>query len=429
MRQVVITGYSATCGPAVGIEQVCKIWRDGRCNFSPITRFSPRDCRVWFAAEAAIVNPTLLPDRKFQKTLNEKDMLSLLTMIDAVEAAKAGNWDFAPERIGLFVGAGNSFLGDLTPYFPLVRDSVEPEAGKFDSLRFGSRLLATINPMVVMKSLLNNSLCFGARTLDARGPNGNYMDHAAAGMRALVEAYQSVAVGRLDVAVAGGVSATMEPFNLMDGYWEGLWADSSGMADGVSGLARPYSYDRVGAVPAEAAVYFVLESADSAAKRGATQYARVLGVGLGADGNWRQPGLHSRGVEIASRQALQTAQLLPGDLGGIFGGGGGARVGDQLEAAAFVRLLGPDVVNVPISTVKGNAGDAVEASGPLHVVAAIDALERTVMPAVQNFSGADAEFAELSILREPEILRRSNILISTRSQLGVCAAMVLAPAS
>src|SRR5690606_5604592 len=145
------------------------------------------------------------------KTLSSKDLTGLVTILDAAQAAGVAG-AINPDRVGLFVGAGSNQLGDLTPYFLLVKNCVNHSQSDFDSSAFGAQLLDTVNPMVVMQSLLNTSLCFGARSVDARGANGNYMDFEVSGLRAIGEGYRCLVEGRADCVIAGGVAPTLEPF-------------------------------------------------------------------------------------------------------------------------------------------------------------------------------------------------------------------------
>jgi 3-oxoacyl-(acyl-carrier-protein) synthase len=98
--------------------------------------------------------------------------------------------------------------------------------------------------------------------------------------------------------------------------------------------ARPFDRRRAGALAAEGATVLLLESAGSAAERGARALARVLAWGSAFDPTAPQAGWGTGHDRLARslRRSVERAGLDLGDVDRIVSGASGARDGDRLEA-------------------------------------------------------------------------------------------------
>jgi 3-oxoacyl-[acyl-carrier-protein] synthase II len=258
-RKVVVTGLGIASPAGYTLEENYNAWRSGRNCFTEITRFNTFGSSVVYAGDCAAPDVKKLPDRKIQKILRRKDIISLLCTIDAANNAGIKKGSIDPERFGMYVGAGSTQIGDLTPYFTLVAECANLEDGTFDSAKFGAKLMDLVNPLVVLQTLMNNALCFGTMTLDIRGVNSNFMDFHVAGLRAIGEAYRSIAYDRADAVIAGGVAGPVEPFQLAEGIHSGYLAKTKDLKIPVSEVVRPWDQNRMGAVLSEGSAYLVLE--------------------------------------------------------------------------------------------------------------------------------------------------------------------------
>ena len=423
-RRVVITGLALHTAAGTSLEAHASSWWEGHSHFSTIDSYSTEGTSVRFAAQCPTPDLSRLPDKKVRKILTKKDLISLVTTIAAAEHAGVTAGTVDPERFGMYVGAGSTQIGDLTPYFELVKSCVSD--GVFDSARFGRDLLSLVNPMAVLTTLMNNGLCFGAISLDIRGVNGNFMDFQVSGLRAVGEAFRALTAGRADIVIAGGVASPVEPFHVGSGVRIGYLARTGDDGVAAEQVVRPYDLTREGTILGEGAAYLVLEEETHARSRGAPILGRIHGYGQAADGAFTfMQETHAPGLVRAMRQALDDAGESAENLGMIVGHGNGVRGADQAEASALVELLGKSVGRVPVTSPKGVLGELSEPAGVVSIALALDALGRRSVPPTFNYRQGDAVTAQLALSDAPQELNGTLAAVTARSFLGLASCLVV----
>ena len=426
MRKVVITGVGLY-GPAGStIESNKAAWYQPEHRFTEITRHNMDGSSVRFAGQCDKPNTKVLPDRKVQKILRRKDLISLVSNIDLANKFGLATAGIDPERFGMYVGAGSTQIADLTPYFSLVDDCVDQKTKAFDSARFGNKLLDLVSPLVVLQTLMNNALCFGSMTLDIRGVNANFMDFQVAGLRAVGEAFRSVKTGRADLCLAGGVAGPIEPFQIAEGVRNGYLASNDDHEEELGELIKPWSRHSSGTILSEGSAYVLVEEAEHAKRRGAEVLAEVLGFGLSGDGRFDlmksqdAPGLH-RSMNLA----LEDANLTVDNLGAIAGHGSGATNADLAELSAYQELLGSHSNQVPVFSSKGILGDVGEAGGVVSLVQAIDSLANSQVPPSWNAEDIIEVGSKLAIKPEVQSIKSPFAMVTSRNFFGLSGSLII----
>ena len=111
--------------------------------------------------------------------------------------------------------------------------------------------------------------------------------------------------------------------------------------DDPTAASRPFDRGRNGFVMSQGAAAILLESADSAASRGATPLAELVGFGAASDAHHpTNPHPGGRGAASAVVQAVSDAGLEPCDIDHINAHATGTPAGDRAELAAFGAALG-----------------------------------------------------------------------------------------
>jgi 3-oxoacyl-[acyl-carrier-protein] synthase II len=429
LRKVVVTGIGIASPAGYTLEENYQAWRSGRNCFTEITRFNTFGSSVVYAGDCAAPDAKKLPDRKVQKILRRKDIISLLCTIDAAAHAGIKKGSIDPERFGMYVGAGSTQIGDLTPYFTLVAECANLDDGTFDSAKFGAKLMELVNPLVVLQTLMNNALCFGTMTLDIRGVNSNFMDFHVAGLRAIGEAFRSIAYGRADAVIAGGVAGPVEPFQLAEGIHSGYLAKTKDLKIPVSEVVRPWDQNRMGAVLSEGSAYLVLEEESHAVARGANILARIQGYQLASDGSFDFTS-QSEGSGLARSMdgALIEAGLKAQDVGFVVGHGNGSKYADSSEAKSYTKFFGDFGRKLPLVSNKSCLGDMCEAGGAVGVILALESIAKGEIPPTFNFKSGDAYSGLLSIKPEPQKILNKTALITSRNFVGLSASLIVTSA-
>jgi 3-oxoacyl-(acyl-carrier-protein) synthase len=128
-------------------------------------------------------------------------------------------------------------------------------------------------------------------------------------------------------------------------------------------------------------------------------------------------------VATAARAALR--RLSPSSLGWIKTHGTGTRVNDAAECLGLLALLGGDLAEVPLTSLKPALGHSLGACAAVESVAAIVALRERVVPATLNTRRLDPALPRCTLALEPMISRAPAVLLLAESFGGRCAAWTI----
>ena len=150
---------------------------------------------------------------------------------------------------------------------------------------------------------------------------------------------------------------------------------------------RPFDATRHGLNLGEGAAYLVLESAESAKRRGVTPQALLSGYGNACDAfHQTASSPDGEGAYRAMSEALQLAGLQPSEIDYINAHGTGTPNNDASESHAMMRLFGENMPSV--SSTKSFTGHTTSASGSIEAVFCILALQNGFLPVNLNWSQA-----------------------------------------
>ena len=180
--------------------------------------------------------------------------------------------------------------------------------------------------------------------------------------------------GRADIVVAGGTECLSRYH--VNGFNTLMILDKD--------ICRPFDRDRAGINLGEGAGYLVLESAESAHRRGVKPIGKVSGYRNVCDAY--HPTASSPdglGPYLAMKGAIEDAGLQPDDIDYINAHGTGTPNNDLTEGLAAMRLFGDHVP--PLSSLKAYTGHTTSAAGSFEAVVSLLALEHNFLPVNLNF--------------------------------------------
>lgn len=208
----------------------------------------------------------------------------------------------------------------------------------------------------------------------------------ASSLLAIANACSALAAGDLDVAIAGGVDLSLDPFELVG------FAKTGAL---TSDEMRVYDERSAGFLPGEGCAFVVLMRYDDAVTEGCQIYADVRGWGISSDGSGGITRPEVDGQLIAVRRAYKRAGFGIDSVGYFEGHGTGTAVGDATELRMLARAraeANPAAPPAVISSIKANIGHTKAAAGVAGFIKAVAALNSQVLPPV---TGCETPHAEL----------------------------------
>lgn len=188
-------------------------------------------------------------------------------------------------------------------------------------------------------------------------------------------------LGHCDLVIAGGYDA-IDP--LVAAGFEALGATTAT-------APRPFRIERDGLSLGEGAALLALSRTSS------PRLGQLLGFGTSSDAyHATAPDPEGKGLASAALRALEDAALAAESIDLVSAHGTATSHNDAAEACALARVLG--ATEAVVHAFKGSIGHTLGAGGVLETIAALDALERGVMPAS---AGGGAPIPELGA-RLPE---------------------------
>ncbi|MEV0565414.1 type I polyketide synthase [Dactylosporangium sp. NPDC050588] len=180
--------------------------------------------------------------------------------------------------------------------------------------------------------------------------------------------------GEADVAVAGGVDLSIDPFEIIG------FAKTGALA---TGEMRVYDRGSNGFWPGEGCGMVVLMREPEAVAAGHRIYASIAGWGISSDGKGGMTRPEANGYKLALRRAYERAGFGIETVALFEGHGTGTKVGDATELTALSearREADPDGAPAAISSIKGMIGHTKAAAGVAGLIKASLAAYHQVLP-------------------------------------------------
>ena len=362
-RTIVVTGMGVASAAGDSPED---LWRSVVRGLSPAVAFSDPTSPDSPTIPACVVQG---PDAAAigLRRSHRMDRCVQLALEAAVQAhADAGLDTHPPDPSALGIIAGTS------------RGPMQKWTESLDRSRSGRNRLP---PTLAADSTLDGLSGALSIALGAGGPCVTVSAACASAAYAICLAAQQITLGEAEIMVAGGVDAP-----LRDAVIRMI------LATGILGshaephrACRPFDVTRDGTLIGEGAAFLVLESLESARRRGAAVHARLLGWAMAADSAHRaSPREDGEGLLRAMRRALQVSGLGPAEIDYVNAHGTGTPLNDRIEALAMRRLLGEHLDRVACSSTKPVTGHCLGASPALEAVITILSLRDQVAPPTAN---------------------------------------------
>lgn len=367
--KIVITGIGVVSSVGTGKDAFWQALEDGKSGVRPVTLFDTSKLKVKLGAEISDFNPGAILGEKGLRNLDRATKLLLCAGKLALEDARLEINEENSTGLGISVGTTMGSLWSIS---------------EFDksALRDGPHF---VNPAEFPNTVINSPPSQLAIRLKSKGPCATISSGFTSGLDAIKYGIDLIRNNRAQIVLAGGVEEFSEPTYL--GFYR------VNFLSGVKGieLSCPFDRRRNGAIFGEGSAILVLEKEESARKRGAKIYARVLGYGSSfypyAVNKYDPQG---SGLKKAVKQALEDASITPAGIDYISSAANATLEADSIETAVLKEVFAQKAKNIAVSATKSMLGETFSAAGALAAAAAVGPIERgTVAPTI-NYREKDS---------------------------------------
>ncbi|MEJ7672639.1 MAG: beta-ketoacyl-ACP synthase II [Chitinophagaceae bacterium] len=367
LKRVVVTGMGAITPLGKTVPEYWDGLINGVSGAGDITQFDTTKFKTKFACEVKNFEATDYLERKEARKIDRFTQLALIASDQAVIDAGITKENVDVDRVGVIFGSG---IGGLITF--------QEEVSNF-ALGDGT---PRFNPFFIPKMILDIAAGQISMRHGFRGPNYAVVSACASSTNAIIDAFDTIRIGKADVVLSGGSEAVIKEAGV--GGFNAMKALSE-RNDDPKTASRPFDKDRDGFVMGEAAGVLVLESLEHALARGANIYCEIAGGGATADAHHitapHPEGLGAQNVMLA---ALKDAGMKPEDIDYINVHGTSTPLGDNAETKAILKVFGENAYNLNISSTKSMTGHCLGAAGVVEAMACILAITKDIVPPTIN---------------------------------------------
>ena len=238
---------------------------------------------------------------------------------------------------------------------------------------------------------LNSTVSMNLATIfKLKGINFTISAACASGSHSLGVAYMMIRDGMQDCIICGGAQET----NIYSmGNFDALGAFSI-REDNPSAASRPFDKDRDGLVPSGGAATIILESYNSAKKRGAKILGEVIGYGFSSNAQHiSNPSVE--GPARSLRMAMRNAGINAREIDYINAHATSTPAGDASEAQAIASIFAE--TQTPVTSTKSMTGHECWMAGASEIVYSMLMMERSFIAPNINLETPDEHSAQLNI--------------------------------
>jgi 3-oxoacyl-[acyl-carrier-protein] synthase-1 len=394
MNRVVITGYGIYSCIGKTVDTVKESLAAGKSGiiFEPARKeFGYRSGLTGYL-ESPYLKDAL--DRRSRLMLPEQGEYAYVSTVEALKNAKLGQDYIDAHEVGIIFGNDSSAKAvvDATDIIREKRNTMFAGSGSvFQSLN------STVN--------MNLSTIFRLK-----GINFTVSAACASGSHAIGLGYHYIKHGLQETVICGGAQET-NIFSM--GNFDALSAFSIRESEPAK-ASRPFDRDRDGLVPSGGSATVILESLESALKRGAPIYGEVAGYGFSSNGGHiSNPTVE--GPVRAMERSLKDANMDASKVDYINAHATSTPVGDASEARALDTVFGAS--RPLISSTKSMTGHECWMAGASEVIYSMIMMKEDFVAPNINFENPDEYSARLNIA-DKKINKKIDVFLSNSFGFG-----------
>ncbi|MFD2822378.1 beta-ketoacyl-[acyl-carrier-protein] synthase family protein [Lacinutrix iliipiscaria] len=375
MKRVVITGMGIYSCIGKNLEEVKTSLYNGKSGI--IYDPERKDFGYRSPLTGMVDSPNLkkILSRRERISLGDEGAYAYVATVEALENAKITQDFLDNNEVGILYGNDSTAKA--------IVDSVDKIREKKDTTLVGSgAIFQAMNSTVTM----NLSTLF-----KLTGVNFTISAACASGSHAIGMAYQLIKSGLQDCVICGGAQ---EINKYAMGSFDGLGVFAMNLEQPEK-ASRPFDKNRDGLVPSGGAATLIVESYESAIKRGAPILAEIIGYGFSSNGEHiSTPNVI--GPSKAMSKAIEQANIDPSVIEYVNAHATSTPVGDANEAKAIFNVFGE---NGPyVSSTKSMTGHECWMAGASEVIYSMLMMQHNFIAPNINLEEADEDAKKLNLV-------------------------------
>ena len=330
-------------------------------------------------------------DRKILRFMGEGAAYNYIAMQEAIEHAGLDQSLVSNINTGLVMGSGGPSTFQLQQAFDIARE----------------KAVKKIGPYMVTRAMSSTNSATLATPFGIKGVNYSISSACSTSLPCIGNAFDLIRHGQQEIVFAGGGEETHWTMSIL---FDAMGALSSKYNETPEVASRAYDSNRDGFVIAGGAGVVVVESLDSAQKRGATIYAEIKGFGQTSDG-------HDM-VQPSGEGAVRCMQMATqgGKVDYINAHGTSTPVGDMIELQSIKEVYGDNIP--PISSTKSLTGHSLGATGAQETIYSLLMMNNNFLVKSANITELDANAKDMNIILETKNDIEVNSVLSNSFGFG-----------
>ena len=374
-RRVVITGMGIYSCIGTSLEEVKQSLYEGKSGIV----FDEE--RKEFGFQSAITGKVPKPDlkdlltRRQRISIGEETEYAYMATIEALKNAQIDDAFFDTNEVGIMYG-NDSVSKAIIEATDIIRE-------KKDTALIGSG--------AIFKSM-NSTITMNLSTIfRLRGINMTVSAACASGSHSIGLAFLLIKQGLQDIIICGGAQEINKyAMSSFDGL--GVFSPNEQEPHKAS---RPFDANRDGLVPSGGGATLIIESYESAVKRGAPIIAEIMGYGFSSNGGHiSTPNVE--GPATAMKRAIEQAGIKPSDVEYINAHATSTPVGDANEARAIYEVFGE---NGPyVSSTKSMTGHECWMAGASEIIYSTLMMQNSFIAPNINLETPDEDSKKINLV-------------------------------
>ncbi|MEP1779899.1 beta-ketoacyl-[acyl-carrier-protein] synthase family protein [Reichenbachiella sp.] len=399
--RVVITGIGGYSCIGSNVDEITASLRAGKSGIGLDHErrvFGYRSCLTGIIQEPDLKAQIKRRDRV---GLSEEAKYAYVATVEAMAMAGVDVDFFEQNRAGIIYGNDSSAKA--------VTEAVDIIRAKKDTMMVGSgSIFQSMNSTVTMNL---------ATILKLTGINYTISAACASGSHAVGMGFHLIKSGLEEMIICGGAQE-VNPYAF--GSFDGLGVFSM-KEDAPAKSSRPFDRDRDGLVTSGGGATLILETLESAQRRGANILAEVVGYGFSSNGNHiSNPSTESQIISI--NRALEMAELKASQVDYVNAHATSTPKGDEFEAKAIYEIFGS---KTPVSSTKSMTGHECWMAGASELVYSILMMQQGFIAPNINFENPDQFSQNLNIIAESLETELTTVLSNSFGFGGTNSSIIL----